>query len=423
MTLGVGAVSAAAAALIKRRARRQIRLGLSREAGLPLLSCGPDALQGLLWQATAARFHGGNRVDWLFNGRIFEQILEDLAKARRSVRIAIYIWQPGEPGDRLAHAVAECARRGLEVQVIVDPLGSRGFAERLQPEIEAAGGRVRVFRSPGTASALRMVSRHHRKLVLVDDRIAFTGGFGVSEQWTGDGLQEHCWRDTHVRVEGPVVGAILQTFAASWLEVAGELLRLEGTPSIPSPAAEGGTAAFVASREVSGWTPSFLLSWLALGIAREQLWVANAYFYPPAELLELLCRKAREGVDVRLLLPGPHIDRRFVRLAQQTCYPPLLEAGVRIFEYGPSMMHAKTVLVDHRLSLVGSVNLDPLSLYWLEEGTLVVDDPGTARELEEQLALDLARAREIDPAPARVGDRLKEGGHGRLPARRLPRPG
>lgn len=418
-TLGAGLSAVVTTALIKHRARRQIRLGLTREAGLPLLRAGPSAFPGLLWQATGTRFHGGNRVDWLFNGRIFEQLLEDLAQARRSVRIAIYIWQPGTPGDRLAQAVADCARRGLEVQVIVDPLGSHGFDEHLQPMVEAAGGQVRFFRSPGAASALRMASRHHRKMVVIDDRIAFTGGFGISEEWTGDGVREGCWRDTHVRVEGPVVESMLQTFAASWMEVAGELLRLEQMPPHPPPVAAGGSAAFVASREVAGWTHSFLLSWLSLGTAKERLWIANAYFYPPAELLELLCRKAREGVDVRLLLPGKHIDRRFVRLAQQTCYPPLLEAGARIFEYAPSMMHAKTVLVDRRLALVGSVNLDPLSLYWLEEGSLVIDDAEVAQGLADQWALDLSHAREIPAVRTRTG-RLKGGDRPRLPARRMP---
>lgn len=407
---------------VKRRARRQIRQGMSDEAGLPLIDSGPGALPGLLWQATGARFHEGNRVEWRFNGHVFDQVLEDLEAARDSVRIAIYIWQPGDPGDRLAEAVKACARRGCKVQIIVDPLGSEGFEEHLQAGLLEAGCEVQVFRSPGMVSALRLAGRHHRKMILIDDAIAFTGGFGIASQWTGDGHSEGCWRDTHVRIEGPVVRSMLQTFASSWLEAAGALLPLRAPPARSEPATSGGRAAFVASREVAGWTHSFLLSWLAVGTARRQLWIANAYFYPPAELLELLCRKAREGVDVRLLLPGKHIDHLFARIAQRTCYPPLLEAGVRIFEYRPTMMHAKTVLVDERLSVVGSINMDPLSLYWLEEGSLVVDDPEVARGLSEQWAKDLALCDEVAAERAEGLGRLWGWGSRQIPARRLPRP-
>ena len=410
--------------IIRHRARGQVRMGMTREAGLPLLDGGPDSLEPALWQATGARFVPGNAVDWFFDGEVFSAMREQLRQAQRSVRIAIYIWQAGDPGKALAEEVAACARRGVRVQIVVDPLGSEaGFDQELRPLLEAAGCQVHMFRSFNPARLLRLTGRHHRKLLVIDDEVAFTGGFGIAPQWAGHGERPDHWRDTHVRVEGPVVASMVQAFAASWLEVSGEVLDLRPpgrtARAVLRPAGEA-AAAFVSSREVSGWTHSFWLSWFALNSARKQLWVANAYFVPPAEISELLCRKASEGVDVRLLLPGPHIDHVASRWAQHASYPPLLDAGVRIFEYQPSMMHAKTMLVDGRLAVVGSINLDPFSLYWLEEGALVVDDAQVARGLECKWEEDLARAEEVLSSRRRALLRPERWGPKSLPRRLMP---
>ena len=409
---------------IRHRARSHVRMGMTEEAGLPILRGGPDSLAPALWQSTGVRFQPGNAVDWYFDGEVFSAVREQLRQAQRSVRVAIYIWQTGDPGKILAEEAAACARRGVRVQIVVDPLGSEaGFDAELRPLLEEAGCEVHTFRSFTPARMLRITGRHHRKLIIVDDEVAFTGGFGIAPQWSGHGERPGHWRDTHVRVEGPVVSSMIQAFAASWLEVSGEMIDVapptRTAQSVLQPAGES-SAAFVSSREVAGWTHSFWLSWFALNAAHKQLWVANAYFVPPAEILEMLCRKATEGVDVRLLLPGPHIDHVASRWAQHSTYPPLLAAGVRIFEYQPSMMHAKTILVDGRLSIVGSINLDPFSLYWLEEGALVVDDVEVARGLASKWEEDLAASQEILRGRRRALLRPERWGPRSLPRRLVP---
>lgn len=429
--LGVGAAIAGTTAFVRGRARKLVRRGKNRAVGLPLNhETGPESLSGYLWQATGDRLIPGNRVTWCFDTGIFDAIHRAFEEATCTIRVAIYIWKPGQPGERMVEACCRAAARGVQVQIVVDPLGSQGFEEELLPRLKAAGCEVRPFRKPGAVSPLRLTGRLHRKLVLVDDRIAFTGGFAFAPDWLhGAEDAPRAWRDTHARIEGPVVVDVLQAFATTWLEAAGQLLELSEGPERPPPVpqdSDGGApehptspedappehpadatvarrgsawAAFVASRESAGWTDSFLLLWLSMVAARSRLWIANAYFAPPAELLELLCHKGRMGVDVRVLLPGPHIDHAVSRWAQRSTYGPLLAAGVRVFEYQPSMMHAKTLLVDDRLSVVGSINLDPLSLYWLEEGSLVVDDPEVNASLARQWARDQARCVEVERAP------------------------
>jgi cardiolipin synthase A/B len=359
-----------------------------------------DSVGLALAQTTGTTFTGRNRVTWRDNGEVFDALEEAIRGARHSIHVDVYIWKPGQPGERIADLVCRKARAGVPVRILVDPVGSTDFERQLCPRLRAAGCQVRYFR-PLKKHPLSFTGRNHRKLVVVDGRVAFTGGFGIAPEWDGDGLSPHGWRDASVEVEGPAVRQMQMAFAAHWVETGGWLLpaaEFERT----RPAGDA-CACYVTSMDVKGLSSARWVTHIALAAAQERAWIANAYFVPPPQVLGALCARRSHGVDVRLLLPGPHQDHPTVTLIQRRLYPRLERSGVRVYEYQPSMMHAKTMLVDTRLVMVGSINLDFLSMEWLEEGSLVVDDADFAGELEARWHADMARSRqmtgEAPPAP------------------------
>jgi cardiolipin synthase len=242
-------------------------------------------------------------------------------------------------------------------------------------------------------------------MFVVDGRIGITGGFGIDDKWEGDGRSDDPpqWRDSNVLVRGPVVLDMQQAFAESWEEATGRLLPRDAFP--PAEAAGATAAAFVSSSENSVVTKSDRLMQLLIGSARQRLWISNAYFVPSAPILELLTRKAREGVDVRILAAGDRTDTKAFLPEQRSRMLRLVQEGAKGYEYALTMMHSKFVVVDDTITAVGSSNLDALSLNKLNEGTLVVVDEGLAGGEERQFLNDLALAREIVPPGKRVSTR------------------
>jgi cardiolipin synthase len=281
-------------------------------------------------------------------------------------------------------------------------MGSTDFDEQLCRPLREAGCDVRYFREPRRRT-FSVTGRNHRKLVLVDGRVGFTGGFGIASEWDGDGLSPGSWRDSNAEVEGPVVRQMQTAFAAHWLETGGALLPREELERA-APAGDA-LAAYVTSMDVEGLSHARWVTHIALMAARRRAWIANAYFVPLPEVLGTLCLLPQRGVDLRLLLPGDHQDHRSVTFIQRRLYPRLERSGVNVYEYQPSMMHAKTMLVDDRLVVVGSINLDFLSMEWLEEGCLVVDDRPFAAEHERRWLQDIARSRQVTMARAPGGER------------------
>ncbi len=352
------------------------------------LTGGLDQVGLALTQATGVSLTEGNRVAWRDDAAVFDAIEEAIRAARHSLHVDVYIWKPGEIGTRLADLVRRRAREGLAVRILVDPMGSDGFDEALRRPLRDAGCEVRYFRDP-RRQPFALTGRNHRKLIVVDGRIGFTGGFGIAPEWSGDGA----WRDANAEVEGPVVRQMQAAFAAHWLETGGALLpRAELERAQPAGDAR---AAYVTSMDVVGLSHARWVTHIALMAARRRAWIANAYFVPPPEILGALSLLPRRGVDVRLLLPGPHQDHLTIRFLQRRLYGRLARQGVDVWEYQPSMMHAKTMLVDDRLVVVGSINLDFLSMEWLEEGCLVVDDRPFAAALERRWHADLARSSHV----------------------------
>ncbi len=394
------AVGTAFGVLARRWWERRARAGALGSLRMGLTG-GVDQVGLALMQATGVSLVEGNRLSWRDNGEVFDAMEEAIGAARHSLHVDVYIWKPGKAGSRLAEVVCRRAREGLAVRILVDPMGSTGFQEELCGPLREAGCEVRYFRDL-RKHPFTLTGRNHRKLVVVDGRVGFTGGFGIAPEWSGDGLSPDGWRDANVEAEGPVVRQMQAAFAAHWLETGGALLpRAELERSRPAGEAR---AAYVTSMDVVGLSHARWVTHIALMAATRRAWIANAYFVPPPEILGALLLTPRRGVDVRLLLPGPYQDHEAVTFIQRRLYRRLGRAGLRVYEYQPSMMHAKTMLVDDRLVVVGSINMDFLSMELLEEGCLVADDRRFAAEAEERWYADIARSRQVvgGPQPARV---------------------
>jgi cardiolipin synthase len=347
-----------------------------------------------LTQAPVTR---GNRAEILINGdRIFPAMLDAIGAAQRTINLLTYIYWRGEIGSRVADAVCERASAGVSCRVLLDAMGSIKMDPELIDRMDDCGVRVSRFRPPKPYAIRRGNNRTHRKLLIVDGRIGFTGGVGIAEEWTGDAQDPGHWRDTHVRVEGPVVRGLLGSFAENWLEATGEVLA--GADDLPElEPIPGERAAMLAIRSSAGVgdTDVETVFFLTIAAARRSIDLTSAYFAPRPAFLHALADSARSGVAIRVLVPGPHIDKDIVRHTARSVYGQLLEAGVRVFEYQPTMLHAKSLVVDGAWSTVGSANFDNRSFQLNDETVLGVQDEAFAAQLTETFEHDLERSTEI----------------------------
>ena len=347
---------------------------------------------------TGAAISVGNDVELFVNGdRIFPVLLDTIRAARRSVNLLTYVYWEGGIAHDVAGLLCERARDGIEVNVLLDWVGSLRMDQTLIEQMREAGVCVARFRPPKPYAVRRLNNRTHRKLLIVDGRIGMTGGVGIAEEWTGDAQDPDHWRDTHVRVRGPVVRGLQGAFSENWLEATGD--ALVGDDWLPplEPVDGGGAMQLVRSRAGVGDTNVEALYYLAIASARDSLDLTAAYFAPRPAFLEALCDAAERGVRVRLLVPGPHIDKEFVRAAGRRSYERLLACGARIFEYQPTMLHAKTMVIDGAWSSVGSVNFDNRSFQLHDEVALCVQSERFAELLHDVFERDLESSERIDP--------------------------
>jgi len=358
-----------------------------------------DGFTLALYQSLGVRLTGGHRLVLLANGHVFDAIVRQIDAAKSSVNIAMYIWEKGAASDRVVSALIARAKAGVRCRILVDDVGSPDFVQTVAPALLAVGCEVRVFRP---VSGKDKLARSHRKLVIVDGAAAITGGFGIRDTWLGDGIHGGSWRDTNILFVGPAVSGAQQAFAENWQEAGGGLLPLAAFPALEAPDLNQGAAgafptvraAFVASSK-GVVTRAERLTQLMISAATRRLWIANAYFVPSHGILELIKQKARAGVDVRILAPDKNSDSKTAFGAQHLEYGELIEQGVKVWEYTSSMMHAKTMVVDDELALVGSINLDPLSLNELEESALVIQDKSFAEELGQSFGADCSRSKAV----------------------------
>ena len=355
----------------------------------------------------------GNLVDVLVNGdRIFPAMLEAIGEAQRTIDLLTFVYWRGGIGTRFAQALSDKAGSGVRVRVLLDAWGASSIEPNLVSEMEDAGVRVRWFRPLHRLQPTKVNHRTHRKVMIVDEATGFTGGVGIADEWSGDARSEDEWRDTHFRVRGPAVDGLRAAFLDNWLETDPEVFdaSIDRFPDQPQP----GRAVIQCVRGASevGWSDISTLLLALLQLAKDRIRITTAYFVPDDELIECLNAASDRGVTVEILLPGPHGDKRFVQLAGQAIYERLLEHGVRVWHYQPTMLHAKIMTVDGLVANVGSANFNARSTELDEEINLVALDPDLVRTLDRQFDLDLERSEEIQQGrweDRSVGRRFLEG--------------
>ena len=337
----------------------------------------------------------GNRFDLLVDGRAyFPRMLEAIELARAYVWLEIYLFESGSVADRFIDALARAARRGLDVRVLADDFGAAGLRDSDRARLTAAGAALILYNPLRWRRRFGNMLRDHRKLLIVDDAVAFVSGTGLTDEFDDPGSPGHSWRETAVRISGPVLTDWQAVFAQVWGEQRG------GTPApagrTPGALADGmlGRVAISAGLRVQDIRRSLFRRVRA---AEHRVWIATAYFVPSRRLLRALKRAAARGADVRLLLPGPHTDHPAVRHAGRRFYGGLLAAGVRVFEYQPRFLHAKTILCDGWVS-AGSSNFDRWNLRWNLEANQEVDDPRFAEDARVMFENDFRDSLEIRPS-------------------------
>ncbi len=371
-----------------------------------------DSFNAHLNLLTGAQITGGNQVELLLNGDgTFGRLWETLAKARSVICLHVYVFEPGETADRLLQVLSERAQAGVEVFVLLDAVGASRIPKHYVQRLRTAGAKVAYYRPLRFATLYKFQQRMHMRAVIIDGKIGFTGGFGIADQWLGDGRHPGQWRDTSVRIEGPVAMQLQVAFSINWAEATGDLLVGEAiTPyaQVPPPT-ESQAAGIMKCSPTLGVTSAERFFFLAIASARERIYIANAYFVPTRDLRWLLMNAADRGVDVRVLTPGVNTDQCLTWHAARALYPGLIKAGVRIYEYRPSMMHAKSFVADGCWATVGTLNFDNRSVKLNDEVALIIRDESVAEELERTFMADLDHADEVTASKARLrgGDAIK----------------
>ncbi|MCF3650565.1 phospholipase D-like domain-containing protein [Synoicihabitans lomoniglobus] len=345
-----------------------------------------------------APFCTGNRVQRLRNGdEIFPAMIAAIESARDTICFETYVYWSGDIAQRVAAALRDRARAGVQVNILLDWVGSIPMDDELVGGLRDAGCEVRRFHRPNWRHPSRLNHRTHRKLLIVDGRVGFTGGVGISDNWTGDAGNPDHWRDTHFQVSGPVVGQLQSAFMVNWIRTTGKV-ESDAKYFPPLPPIEDNTIpahCFVSSPD-EGSENARLAFLLVIGAARRRIRLTTPYFTPDRFTRESLAAAARRGVEVTVLVTGPETDSRLSRLASRALWKTLLEAGVHIHEFQPTMLHAKVLLVDDAWVSIGSANVDDRSFRLNDESNLQTLDPKLADELENDFQADLDRSERID---------------------------
>ena len=344
---------------------------------------------------TGAPVRHGNRVEIMRNGQTLDAMVEAIAAAKATIDCSSYIYWPGEAADRFSEAFVERARAGVEVNLVLDGYGSAKLDEAHLERLRQGGVNVSIFRPPRVHTLKKLNNRMHRRIMIVDGVLAFAGGVGIADVWTGNAEDPEHWRETHLRIEGPAVLDLFGAFLENWIEatsgiVAGSRLgEIEGFD-------DGVALQVTRSTPTGGATAATELFYTAIAGSQRRLWLTTAYFAPDRTFEDVLCEAARRGVDVRILVNGREVDKEVARQAGRRSYDKLLEAGVRIFEYDKTMLHAKVLVVDEGWANVGSCNFDSRSFDLDLEVNVVLLDPALVEELCGHFLEDLEVSQEID---------------------------
>jgi cardiolipin synthase len=363
---------------------------------LPPMNLGEPAFFPTLEAHAQAPIVGGNTLELLLNGdQIFPALLGAIRQARTTITYAQYSYEDGPIARELAETLAERCRAGVKTHVLLDTVGTLSMPREYVEMMRKDGCEVVSFRPVGPFGVNRANNRNHRRILVVDGRIGFTGGSGVSHRWMGNGRLADHWRDTDVKVEGPVVEYLQGAFAENWVEATGVVLG--GADYFPRPIEIKGQthAQVIRSGPRGGSYAMYTTFLLALSSARRSIKVTNPYVLLDEQMIETLVQAARRGVQVTFLVPGI-TDHPLVRHAGRRQFGRLLEAGIQIYEYTAAMLHAKTIVIDGIWATVGSTNLDHRSFRLNDELNIVTYDKTFAAELEKVFAEDLKYSRRLD---------------------------
>jgi cardiolipin synthase A/B len=337
----------------------------------------------------------GNRVETLLNGdEIFPAMLAAIRSARRTITFETYIYWSGRVGQEFADALSERSKAGVKVHILVDWVGSQKMDAKLLGQMRDAGVEIRKYHPLRWYTLDRLNNRTHRKLLVVDGRVGFTGGVGIADEWSGNAQDKDHWRDTHYRLEGPAVAQMQAAFMDNWTKLTGVVYS---TPDyFPPLAPAGGLYAQVFKSSIDGGAESIHLMYLlSVAAATRSIDLSMAYFVPDDVALDALIAALHRGVKVRIILPGPITDAKLVQKASRAQWGALLAAGGEIYQYQPTMFHCKVLVVDSLWTSVGSTNFDSRSFRLNDESNLNVLDADFARRQEEDFARDLARSRRV----------------------------
>lgn len=348
---------------------------------------------------TQATVHEGNCAELLVNAAFFDAMFRDIGGATRSIHFETFLWKSGQLSTRLADALIERAKAGVSVRILVDADGGKNIGEEIPRRLREVGCLFHFHHPRHIRNIGVFNDRDHRKLTVIDGRIAFVGGHCIVDGWMCESVQA-CdnVRDLGVRIEGPAVHAIQSVFSENWIEDTGELFL--GDAYFPGLSHSGDIAIHVASLKPEGSPPAVkILHHMVLCMARERLWIQNPYFLPDSEAIAALCGAVRRGVDVRVMVPSAEAsDMPMVQHAAHRNFHRLLDGGVRIFEYQDCLLHQKVMTVDGVWCAIGSSNFDDRSFETNDEITLGLRDAAMALRLEQQFELDMAHCVELDAA-------------------------
>jgi len=363
---------------------------------------GPPSIEDPLFAHSIELFTGtqiepGNNVQILLNGNgTYPQLWKDIGSAQRTLTVQMYYSQPGAVADTMAKYLIDRAQHKVRVLLLLDAFGSQPLKKDWRDSLKRAGVEVKWLRPLRWYTLQKAAQRSHVRAVVIDGRIGYTGGFGLADYWLGDGHHEDQWRETNVRFEGPTVAALQAAFAAGWAESTGELLT--GDMFFPKASfADVGDvqAGMMHSIPSTGSTPAERFLALSIAGARKSLYITNSYFVPGENFMQLLLRAAKRGVDVRVLTVGDKTDVKTTWYAGRTYYEKLLEGGVKIYEYQPTMIHSKCVVVDGMWSDIGSMNFDNRSLSFNNESLLLALDRKIGAQMDSIFMDDLKWSKEI----------------------------
>jgi cardiolipin synthase len=383
---GIGALAMALFCYLSAPVETPPRFGLDHEMGVE-----SEEFLTSIAGATGSQFEPGNRIDILNNGdEFYPAMLADIAAAQLSITIEAYIYWAGDIGRRFAEALAERAGSGVRVKILLDAIGSADIGDDIVRMLEDGGCQLAWYNPVRWYTLGRVNHRTHRKSLIIDGRVAFTGGAGIADTWQGNAEDEHHWRDIQIRVEGPAVRPLQTGFAQNWIESTHELIS--GPLFYPPNEAAGDLSILtVMSSPVTGASTARTLYYLSITSARRSIRIANPYFIPDPAGLETLIDAKRRGVDLRIMVSGHHNDNWLSRRNAVRMYGRLLEAGVEILEFDPTLLHHKTMVVDGVWVTIGTANFDSRSFAHNEESNVCVYDREIAKQLNQIFEDDEAR--------------------------------